>query len=964
MNVMFCNAQSICNKMDELRTTVAGEKPDVLALSETWTNENIGDGLIGIDGYELVVRKDRSDTEGGRGGGLVVYARRDICAWNVPVDTDFSQCVTIKVKCGREDFSIHSVYRSPNSNGENDKKLVEWVAAMNGTNILIGDFNLPDIDWATGTSGAKGRDFLTATTERGMEQYVEEPTHINGNILDLILCDREGVINTVRMRGRLGKSDHEMITFWATVDANRTIDARPTYDHYRANYNGMRAALEGETWEALEQRDVNVSWKYIKERIHGLFEEFTPLRRPRRNGDPPWMNSNIRKAVRDKRRAWSKWKRTGRESDGEEYRKKEKNLKKTIRSKKNEWERKIVEKRKSSPKLFFKQINRTRKTREKVAPLDDNGEIIVEPREKAEVLNRFYAKVFTRSEVQPPQPRQQQQLDNKLEEITISQEKVEETIAAMKQDSSPGPDGIPPKIFHELKKQLSRPLASLFRLSMETGKIPDDWRDAVITPIYKKKGSKSDPGNYRPVSLTNVAGKVMERIVKEELTLHIENNSLMSHTQHGFRRGKSVQTNMLSFLNKTTKWIDDGRSFDVLYLDFAKAFDKVCHQRLVVKLEEWGIVGKALKWIENWLSGRRQCVKVEEEISGWEDVLSSVLQGSVLGGILFNMYIDDIDEAVDDDPSASAEVKFADDTKVARITETENDTRAFQQIINKLIEWATKWEMTFNAGKCKVMHFGNRNPCATYYMAGEELGSITDERDLGIMVTNTLKPSRQCAVAARSAHFALSQIQRSFHFRRTRNLVPLYKTFVRPKLEFGVAAWSPWTETDIKTLEKVQERLVRLLSDAEGDSYEEKLRNAGLTTLRDRRERGDMIEVFKEMSRQGPDRWFRMVEEEARPLRSNSEIREGEEVRRINVIEVERANLEVRRNFFTVRAAKVWNQLPEHVKGQNSVNGFKNAYDAWIEKKDINHISQEDAVEQAEDCETQAELETEPQLST
>ena len=110
--------------MDELRTIVAGEKPDVLALSETWTNENIGDGLIGIDGYELVVRKDRSDTEGGRGGGLVVYARRDICAWNAPVDTDFSQCVTIKVKCGREDFSIHSVYRSPNSNGENDKKLV------------------------------------------------------------------------------------------------------------------------------------------------------------------------------------------------------------------------------------------------------------------------------------------------------------------------------------------------------------------------------------------------------------------------------------------------------------------------------------------------------------------------------------------------------------------------------------------------------------------------------------------------------------------------------------------------------------------------------------------------------------------------------------------------------------------------------------------------------------------------
>ena len=173
-------------------------------------------------------------------------------------------------------------------------------------------------------------------------------------------------------------------------------------------------------------------------------------------------------------------------------------------------------------------------------------------------------------------------------------------------------------------------------------------------------------------------------------------------------------------------------------------------------------------------------------------------------------------------------------------------------------------------------------------------------------------------------------------------------SFVLPKLEFGVAAWCPWTEADTKTLEKVQERLVRLLSDAEGESYEEKLRNAGLTTLRERRERGDMIEVFKEMRRNGQDnteKWFRMVEAEARPLRSNSEIREGEEVRRTNVIEVERAKLEVRRNFFTVRAAKAWNMLPENVKVQSSVNSFKNAYDAWKTQNQGNEISQDHSFE-------------------
>ena len=153
----------------------------------------------------------------------------------------------------------------------------------------------------------------------------------------------------------------------------------------------------------------------------------------------------------------------------------------------------------------------------------------------------------------------------------------------------------------------------------------------------------------------------------------------------------------------------------------------------------------------------------------------------------------------------------------------------------------------------------------------------------------------------------------------------------------------------MKTLEKVQERLVRLLSDAAGSDYQEKLRDAGLTTLKERRERGDLIEVFKELRRTGPndgERWFRLVDTEARPLRSNTEVKDGEEVRRKNVIEIERANLELRKNFFVVRAAKAWNALPDKVKEQRTVNGFKNAYDAWKWRKDTNNTTLEEAVEE------------------
>ena len=948
---MFLNAQSVCNKMDELRVLVACETPDIVAVCETWTNETHGDALFAIGDYEMIARKDRNDTAGGRGGGLLIYARKDVLAWREVETTVFNQCATIKVKCGRENVNVHFVYRSPNSSRENDAALNEWIRDMRGTNVIIGDFNYPDIDWDTESSGAKARDFLAAIVERGLEQHVEEATHISGNVLDLILSDGEGMISKVRTMGRLGKSDHETIMFHMSIDAEKTAELRPYFDHRRAKYGKMREVLATEKWDELEDMDVNEMWAHIKNKLLGLMQAFTPLRNPKKGRKPPWMNRELKKKIEDKRRAWKKWKETGRERDGEEYRRKEKETKKMIKNRKNGWEKTILENRKTNPKLFFTQINRARKTRDKIAPLQSENGTVFEPKEKAETLNTYYAKVFTRSNVEPPTPRMR--TTERLEKITITKDKVETVISLLKEDAAPGPDGIPPRLIRELRNELNGPLTKLFTASMTTRKIPDEWREASITPIYKQKGAKSDPGNYRPVSLTNVVGKLLERIVKNEIEHHLESNKLMSESQHGFRAGRSVQTNMVDFLNTTTKWLDEGRSFDVVYLDFAKAFDKVCHRRLLVKLEERGILGDVLMWLKDWLSGRRQRVRVDGEYSSFEDVLSSVLQGSVLGGILFNIYVDDIDDAVVDQ-ILTAMAKFADDTKVARVVETEEDAAAMQRIIDELSRWAKTWEMSFNAEKCKIMHLGNRNPQAKYVMDGVELGTTTEERDLGIRITNTMKPSRQCAVAAKSANFALSQIQRSFHFRRKRDLVPLYKTFVRPKLEFGVAAWNPWTEADKKEIEKVQQRLIRMLSDATGDSYEEKLKDAGLTTLRDRRERGDGIEVFKTLrniNNVEESRWFRRLRDEARPLRSNTAVENGDEKRR-EVLEIENAKLEVRRNFFVVRAAKTWNELPDRIKNQRTLNGFKNAYDAWKQNKESKNtpepaVAEETGLEEA-----------------
>ena len=279
--------------------------------------------------------------------------------------------------------------------------------------------------------------------------------------------------------------------------------------------------------------------------------------------------------------------------------------------------------------------------------------------------------------------------------------------------------------------------------------------------------------------------------------------------------------------------------------------------------------------------------------------------------------------------------KFADDTKMARVVEGEEEAGKLQADITSMEGWAREWAMCFNIEKCKVMHVGRKNPRYAYKMGDKVLGEVEVEKDLGVWLENSLKSHRQCEVAAKQANAALGLITRSFHFRSAKTLVPLYKTFVRPKMEFAAPVWSPWTEKEKETLERVQKRLVRFVSDATGETYEEKLESIGLQTLEERRRRGDAIETYKTVkgfNRVKKDAWFNFQTGEERPTRANTAVGGVGEQRRADVMIKERANLEIRRNFFTLRAERIWSRIPDWVKQAESINAFKNAYDRWVER--------------------------------
>jgi hypothetical protein len=266
----------------------------------------------------------------------------------------------------------------------------------------------------------------------------------------------------------------------------------------------------------------------------------------------------------------------------------------------------------------------------------------------------------------------------------------------------------------------------------------------------------------------------MESVVKDHIVRHLDRHGLVKKTQHGFTRGRSCASNLLSFLEKVTAAMDNGDSVDVIYLDFAKAFDTVLHERLKKKLKAHGIDGKLLAWIAAWLDGRRQRVILNGCKSTWEQVLSGVPQGSVLGPLLFLIFINDLDAAAG---IAEWILKFADDTKAARVINSEEDRQSLQVALDGLVNWSATWGMRFNIKKCKVMHLGRRNKNYDYEMAGQRLDKTREEKDLGVIISDNLKPAAQCAKAAKTAQTVLGQISRAFQYRDRTVFMQLYKQY-------------------------------------------------------------------------------------------------------------------------------------------------------------------------------------------
>ena len=646
---------------------------------------------------------------------------------------------------------------------------------------------------------------------------------------------------------------------------------------------------------------------------------------------PLWMNQNALRKVKRKHSSWVRYLNTKQGQDFLEYKHRRNEATHAIKEARKEFERTLAKNCRKNVKGVWHYIKSSRKTKSLIPNLvKPDGTPTTTDEEIVEVLNQQYFSVFTKEDLSTkPTVKPKNLITDVLKSIIIKKEDVEKLLKDLKPHKAPGLDNFHPAVLRNAAESISYPLTKIFQMSLEHSELPKKWLQAVIVPLFKK-GSRSIASNYRPVSLTSILCKTLERIIVKHIIAHLKANNLQSKQQHDFTPEKSITTNLIECLNVWSEALMHNIPVDVLYLDYAKAFDTVPHQRLLDQVKSYGITGKVHSWIQAFLSGRTQKVKANGVESSWSPVISGIPQGSIMGPILFTIFVNDLPQQVN-----SIISMYADDTKLYLPLVHPDCTDILADDLLTLQIWAQEMQMKFHPAKCKVMHLGNTNPERDYVMIKDDgtqhiIEESIIEKDLGVEISWSLNFHFHCQEKVNKANKVLGCLRHSFKYLDKDSFSMLYKAIVRPHLEFASCIWNPRFKKTIDMVERVQRRATKLVPEVRDLPYTERLKALGLESLEYRRTRSDLIETFRILNGiHEVDRncYCSVCPGKMMLSPSLSQNTRGHERK----LQIHDATL-ARQNFFENRVSALWNSLSRQTVTSKNVNIFKNNLD-----KDLGH---------------------------
>ncbi len=916
-------------KMHLVSNHVQHHKYHIFGISETYLENTDKNEDLKIPGYHEPIRRDVS----GHQGGILVYISEDTPALHRPdLEPQDSEIICIELQLNRLKVLVCHCYRAPHKDtldfcSDVDTILENSSTEFNGF-IMLGDTNGRNIEfWDGDKTNRDGRFIKSYTDSVNLEQLIHEPTRIVENCkscIDHIFTDNVALVNDVGVRPQIA-SDHCPIFVTLSHKLPRPkCYKRWVWNYKNGDFDKFRSCLLDAPWflcyNSDNINDIVSNWITM---FMSIAEECIPhYETTIRPNDKDFIDSDIRKLMRHRDHFHKLSKISTNEFFKERFRQLRNQVVAQCRTNKQDRENRtdeIMSNPDTASKAWWGKYKDILSNGEgnSIGTLLDGSRIVTDNREKAILLNNFFVSQTELNENIAEDIGDPPQCPTTIEQKILDPVDVYEILIGLDISKATGPDGISNRILKEAAVPIAEPLSHLFNYSLSVGVFPETWKIANVIPIFKKDNPLLCT-NYRPISLLCCISKVFEKIMFNHIYEYLKRNKLLSIFQSGFIKGDSTINQLIAICNLLYKNIDCNDEVLAVFLDLTKAFDKVWHKGILFKIKKCGIKGNIYHWLGSYLTNRQQCVVLNGEKSDFKYISAGVPQGSVLGPLLFLIYINDIC-----DDLKSQTFLFADDTSI--FCPVKNDINKAAENINndlqKINAWSKRWLVSLNPKKTVYMLFStkrNPSPVPPIMIGQHHIDQVKEHKHLGLIFSPCLSWTKHISATIAKVNKRLG-ILKKYKYRFSRNTLEIgYKSFVRPLIEYGKEIYDTCTKEDSDKLENLQLEAARTVTGTKlRTSHIELYKELGWISLSDRRKISKLVLFHKVIRLKTPVYLFNIFNDNFKNQNCYTRGRNS------SLARMPKCNKELCRNSFIPTTIALWNNLSGELRETSSIPAFR-----------------------------------------
>ena len=867
-SVLAYNINSITasSKKDQLESMAHELNLDIIALTETKLCDAVQESVYTIPGYSIINKnRDR------RGGGVMLYIRDDHAFTRIE-KIEMKEHISIDCIVNNKKINVNVIYRPPSrttatqtSKEEDDKFLRDITTTLNkirshraSTKIICGDLNFGDVYNFHGGLNGKSLDNTAAPLflEKGFVELIDIPTRKVGmstSLIDLIFVNKTDDVVLTATTPPIADHCGTLISM-NTLTFKKPPKKFIKYDYDTANWEGIEATLQPLNNKFQYDDSIELSQEAVDKMAAEFCETLIKIRDdhvPHKSvtiyeKDKPWLDNTTRRKLTKKNRAFKVYskaidqiKKNNTQTTAanekikklfDKYKEKKKDFEYTARKSKQTYFnglKKILSNPDVPSKKKFTMLNRLTNTGKdaNIPPIIDNDQVINDPLKKAQIFNKFFA---SKSKIQgrhdTPPKLDTIHTNSDLSDITTSHHEIGPFIKSMK-TADFSPCGIPSKflklLYHRFGSKISRPIANLLNSIFKSGHYPLIWKKSHITPVYKRKGAKTDKKSWRPISILPTISKLCESIVHHRLLAHLIENRIITDRQAAYLPKDSTANQLLYMVHQIKLSWSRKQISHACFLDISSAFDSVWHSALLEKLSQINVTNSPFKLLQSYLSDRSACTVVDGKISDSLPVEAGVPQGSRLGPLLFLVFINDIVTDLESTPQI-----FADDTTLlTAASDTHETTSILNRDLARIAAWAKKFKVTFNSDKTKEIIFSKQvmNNSLPLIFDGHIADRCGKHKHLGITLTPDLSWDVHINNIIKQVNLKLSMIYSVRQLSR-QTLDVMFKMHIRSCIDYCIQVFgNSINETQIAKLDRLQHRAAKITTMAMKFTSKEKL---------------------------------------------------------------------------------------------------------------------------------------------